>query len=115
MLPSPLSLRCYYRIYDGLESGVCVFGSNARGRLERCELWGNANCGVRVFRGGDPLLVACTIRDHIKGRACGVLVENDALGKTPVGADCVFARNAKGDVTREGCPPDAPPPDLVAI
>ena len=72
---------------------------NGQGRLERCELWGNADAGVRVWGGGGPTLAACTIRDHAKGRAAGVWVE--AGGNVTVGADCVFARNAGGDVVRE--------------
>ena len=50
-------------------------------------------------------MVGCTIRDHgvggdvIKKRSgCGVYVHADAYGRTVVGADCVFARNAGGDV-----------------
>ena len=79
--------------------------SNARGRLERCELWGNANGGVVVQAGGDPTLAACTLRDHASGgnpySGCGVYVFADASkGKATVGADCFFARNAKGDVVR---------------
>ena len=70
-----------------------------RGRLERCELWGNATGGVLVNDRGDPTLAACTLRDHAEG--CGVYVYKSALGKATAGADCVFARNAKGDVVRQ--------------
>ena len=69
-----------------------------RGRLERCELWGNADGGVRVQALGDLYLAACTIRDHAAGRATGVYVRTG--GAATVGADCVFARNAGGDVVR---------------
>ena len=69
-----------------------------RGRLERCELWGNAAGGVFVMGGGNPTLAACTLRDHATGQyAIGVYVEG---GSATVGADCVFARNARGDVVR---------------
>ena len=79
--------------------------SDARGRLERCELWGNADGGVFVDMEADPTLAACTLRDHAAGgqaySGCGVYVRADASkGKATVGADCVFARNAKGDVVR---------------
>ena len=67
-------------------------------RLERCELWGNADRGVCVV-GGNATLTACTIRDHARGRASGVHVWGG--GSAAVGADCVFARNAGGDVVRE--------------
>ena len=73
--------------------------SGTKGRFEGCELWGNACGGVLVCEGADPTLARCTIRDHAKGRAAGVWVE--AGGNVTVGADCVFARNAGGDVVRE--------------
>ena len=76
--------------------------SNGKGCLERCELWGNANGGVRVQEEGDPTLAACIIRDHSAGSAIGVIVRADAAGKATIGSDCVFARNAGGDVVREG-------------
>ena len=81
-----------------------VFLQNARGRLERCELWGNANGGLIVLDGSDPTLASSTFRDHAAGRypysGCGVYVTSSAAGKVTVGADCVFARNARGDVVR---------------
>ena len=84
---------------------------NGRGRLERCELWGNEDASVVVQSGDDPTLAACTVRDHVHRRAgrrvggypwsgCGVYVWDDAEGKATVGADCVFERNARGDVVR---------------
>ena len=84
------------RILDSKGPGVGIL--NARGRLESCELWGNGWGGVCVFEGGDPTLAACTLRDHATGRAAGVYVEAGA--QATVGADCVFARNARGDVVR---------------
>ena len=39
-------------------------GNNARGRLERCELWGNVDGGVLALAGSNLALVACTLRDH---------------------------------------------------
>ena len=72
---------------------------NAQGRLERCELWGNARVGIYVESGGDPTIAASTLRDHAAG--CGVFVHRSARGKATVGADCVFARNAAGDVVRD--------------
>ena len=53
---------------------------------------------------GDPTLAACTFRDHAAGSkassGCGVYVDASSKGKATVGADCVFARNAKGGVVR---------------
>ena len=64
-----------------------------------CELWGNADGGVYADVGGNLTLAACTLRDHATGRATGVYVR--AGSHATVGADCVFARNAGGDVVRE--------------
>ena len=71
------------------------------GRLEGCEIWGNANGGVEVSFDGDPTLAGCSVRDHVKGlygRGCGVYVNSDARGKATIGSDCIFVRNADGDV-----------------
>ena len=78
-----------------------LVSSKVRSRLERCELWGNADGGVFVQLMGDPTLAACTLRDHAAGRAVGVYVDSTARGLATVGADCVFVRNARGDVVRE--------------
>ena len=68
----------------------------AKGRLEGCEIWGNAReGGVRVEDGGRPTLAGCTIRDH-DGR--GVFVNRFTAGAVTVEADCVFARNAGGNI-----------------
>ena len=75
--------------------------NGGRGRLERCELWGNGDGGVVVDMKGDPLLAACTLRDHVAGKATGVYVHRSAAGKAMIGADCIFARNAGGDIVRE--------------
>ena len=75
--------------------------SHGRGRLERCELWGNADGGVYVQMDGDLILATCTLRDHVAGRAAGVYVSSTAAGRVTVGADCVFARNDGGDVVRQ--------------
>ena len=85
---------------DGDSCGVFVnFG--AKGRLERCELWGNADGGVVVVNTGGPTLTSCTIRDHVAGRAVGVWVDATARGGATGLLDCIFARNARGDVLRK--------------
>ena len=76
---------------------MIVAGRDTRGRLERCELWGNADGGVVVEPGGDLFLAACTLRDH-SGGAAGVLVR---AGGNAVVEDCLFAGNAGGDVVRQ--------------
>ena len=107
MIPNPLPFpsptfpflplrRC--RIYDGRREGVIVL-SGGRGRLERCGLWGNAEGGVLVEGNGDPTLSGCTLSDHA---TFGVRVAASARGRATVGADCAFARNAGGDVQRDG-------------
>ena len=88
------------RIHDGKACGVDVI--NGRGRLQNCELWGNAGGGVYVQSNGNPTLAACTLRDHSVHGACGVHVA--AGSAATVGPDCVFARNAGGDVVREEGP-----------
>ena len=77
-----------------------IVASTSRGRLERCELWGNADGGVFVHTGGDPTLSASTFRDHVEGVAAGVYVAPDSRGKATIGSGCFFARNAKGGVVR---------------
>ena len=50
--------------------------------------------------GGSLALANCTVRDHDWQTAYGVYVA--AGSNATVGADCVFARNARGDVVRQG-------------
>ena len=78
---------------------MTVFGATAR--LERCQLSGNADGGVVIGAKGAPVVEACAFYDHATGKACGVLVEASSRGRAAVGADCVFARNAKGGVVRK--------------
>ena len=80
---------------------MIVSDAGTKGRLEGCEIAGNANCGVLVQDGGDPTLVGCTIRDHAAGGAAGVYVSSSARGKAALGAGNVFACNESGDVVRE--------------
>ena len=76
-----------------------MFVFDGKGRLERCELAANADGGVWVGAGGDPTLAACVLRDHVAAQAAGVVVSPGC--SATVGADCVFARNAGGDVVWE--------------
>ena len=68
-------------------------------------MWGNTTAGIEVRDGGNPTLQNLTIRDHSRttqaGGGCGVLIYADVpSGKATIGAGCVFARNAGGDVVR---------------
>ena len=99
MTPDLCPLR--RRISHGLDCGVIVSGPGTRGRLECCEVASNGDAGVWVLKGGDPLLVDCTIRDHNKGAyAAGMYVSESSRGRATVAAHCAFARNAKGGVFR---------------
>ena len=80
---------------------MLVTGEGSKGRLDGCVIAGNADCGVKVSHGGDPTLIACTLRDHAGGEAAGVYVAADARGKALVGARNAFLRNAGGDVVRK--------------
>ena len=103
--PPPL-----FRIHDCEESGVAVVG--ARCRLERCELWGNGDCGAVAGNDAHVALAACTLRDHARGRATGVWamgthtmgVYIGLAGRVAMGAGCVFLRNAGGEIFWEDGP-----------
>ena len=69
--------------------------------MEGCELWGNAAGGVQVQDEGDIFLMSCSLHDHTAGKAAGVYVDASAGGLVTVGADCVFARNVRGDIVRQ--------------
>ena len=68
-------------------------GSSTLGRLEGCQIWGNAKNGVAV-ESGDPTIAGCLIRDNGE---YGVMVDVGA-GKVTCEADCIFARNAEGSI-----------------
>ena len=88
------------RIHDAGQEGASIIGPDTKGRFEGCDFWSNADGGAFVQLGADPIFLACTFRDHLTGKACGIVVDHNARGKTTVGADCIFERNAGGDVKR---------------
>ena len=88
----PVLLDC--RLHAGLEAGVSVVDLGSKGWLVRTEIWDNAHGGVWVVE-GTPSLVGCTLRDH---GSAGIFVAPSSAGKVLVAPDCVFARNAGGDV-----------------
>ena len=102
-LPPSCPAPRHLSIHDGAGSGLAITGAGTKGRLEDCEVWGNSICGLYVMEEGDPTLARCTVRDHA-GRGdeecigCGVFVAESSRGMAAVGADCIFTRNAGGDV-----------------
>ena len=71
---APVIRRC--RIRDGADSGLYFF-DGARGSVEDCEVFDNANVGVAITGGADPSV----IRTHVHGGAsAGVAVWQGGLG-----------------------------------
>ena len=105
-MPYPRGRRL--RIHDGKDCGISVSGSGTRGRLEGCELFCNADGGIYVHEGGDPILSANIIRDHEGTLGMGVLVAADAAGLCTVLPDNVFLRNRGGNIVRDDPPCDEP-------
>ena len=75
----------------------------SRPRLLNNEIWANADGGVAVQAGGDPVLEDNVIRDHVTGgvAACGVRIRISSAGLATVRPGNVFRGNAGGDVVRE--------------
>ena len=60
MPPPPRSCRCQSslgRIHDGRGGGVAFF-KGSKGRVEQCEIWGNAKAGVDVQGDSSEAMVA---------------------------------------------------------
>ena len=96
---NPVVSNC--RIHDAQAGvGVGVGGEGTKGLLVDCEIWENAQAGVRLWDGGDPVLIGNTIRDHAGKEGYGVLVLASARGKGTIGRANRFFRNEKGDVVR---------------
>ncbi len=72
---NPLIKNC--RIHDGADSGIYIF-DNARGRIEECDIYHNANDNVAIARGANPSIKKCRI---FEGNNGGVVVwQNGAAG-----------------------------------
>ncbi len=85
------------RIEDGTVGRAAVPSGASTGEREALELR-DGDGGIRAHREGDVHLVGCTIRDHVIGEAAGLSLYDG--GKATWAPDCVFARNAGGDVVR---------------
>ena len=96
------------RIHDSGGGDGVVVARGARPRLEGCELFCNADGGIYVHEGGDPILSANIIRDHEGTLGMGVLVAADAAGLCTVLPDNVFLRNRGGNIVRDDPPCDEP-------
>ena len=72
---NPLIKNC--RIHNGADSGVYIF-DNARGRIEGCDIYHNANDNVAIARGANPSIKKCRI---FEGNNGGIVVwQNGAAG-----------------------------------
>ncbi|HEV2859939.1 MAG TPA: right-handed parallel beta-helix repeat-containing protein [Pyrinomonadaceae bacterium] len=71
---APVIRRC--RVRDGADSGLYFF-DGARGSVEDCEVFNNANVGLAVTGGADPSIIRCRIHD---GVSAGVAVWQGGLG-----------------------------------
>ena len=83
------------RIHDGTQSGV-HFGSEAKGTVEECEIFGNAHSGIMISEDSNPTIRGCEIYRH---RQSGVLVREEGRG---VLEDCRIFDNAHAGVAISG-------------
>ncbi len=73
---NPLIKNCL--IHDGADSGVYFF-DNARGQIEDCDIYRNANANVAITGGANPSIKNCRI---FEGENGGVVVwQNGAAGE----------------------------------
>ena len=73
-MTDPVIKRC--KIHDGADSGIYTF-DEAAGRVEECDIYGNANVGVAITQRGKPVVKGCKIFD---GKNAGVVVWKDGAG-----------------------------------
>ncbi|TGO02046.1 hypothetical protein PN36_31280, partial [Candidatus Thiomargarita nelsonii] len=80
----------YCKIHDSKEScGVYVY-ENGTGRIENCEIFGNANTGIQIRKGGNPVVQNCTIKQN---GYQAVWVYDDGAGTIE---NCDLRDNAEG-------------------
>ncbi|MGH9941511.1 MAG: right-handed parallel beta-helix repeat-containing protein [Pyrinomonadaceae bacterium] len=70
----PTIRRC--RIHDGADSGVYFF-DGAAGKVEACEVYGNANVGIAITSRANPSVRHSKVYD---GKNAGVVVWQEGLG-----------------------------------
>jgi parallel beta-helix repeat protein len=65
------------RIHDSHQVGVFVH-DKAAGRIEYCDIFGNASVGIAIKTGGNPTVQHCQIHDNKQG---GVFIWENATGQ----------------------------------
>ena len=85
------------QIHDSKEdSGVYVY-ENGTGRIENCDIFRNANAGIEIKDGGNPVVQHCQIHD---GKQNGVLVYENGTGRIE---NCdIFGNAWKGIEIKDG-------------
>ena len=58
-----------------------------KGRFEKCEFYGNINCGVVVKNQGDPYILDCTFHDN----GVGIFVTQNGWG---IFENCIISNNS---------------------
>ncbi|MEN8219601.1 MAG: right-handed parallel beta-helix repeat-containing protein [Pseudomonadota bacterium] len=51
------------QIHDGKGTGVLV-NENSTGRIDNCDIFGNAKAGIAITKGGNPVVQKCTIKQN---------------------------------------------------
>ncbi|MEN8219600.1 MAG: right-handed parallel beta-helix repeat-containing protein [Pseudomonadota bacterium] len=67
----------YCKIHDSKQSGVYVY-KNGTGRIENCQIFGNALAGIAIIEGGNPIVQHCKIQD---GKQGSILVYKNGIGR----------------------------------
>jgi parallel beta-helix repeat protein len=82
----------YCKIHDAKEgAGVYVY-ENCTGQIENCEIFGNADSGIEISEGGNPVVQHCKIHD---GKGSGVFVNKNGTGRIE---NCEIFGNAKAGI-----------------
>ncbi|TGO02050.1 hypothetical protein PN36_31310 [Candidatus Thiomargarita nelsonii] len=80
----------YCKIHDSKEVGIYVY-KNGTGRIDNCDIFGNALAGITIREGGNPVVQHCQIHDN-QG---GVLVYENGTGRID---NCDIFGNAKAGI-----------------
>ncbi|MDM8562101.1 right-handed parallel beta-helix repeat-containing protein, partial [Candidatus Marithioploca araucensis] len=65
------------QIHDGKDPGIMVY-ENGTGRIENCDIFGNAFAGIEIKTGGNHVIQHCQIHDNKQG---GIYVYEDGKGR----------------------------------